>query len=1270
DPDSEESRSLVDPVMSDEEMRPEKMVWQAWQAEGDIDFGFKSRTAYNRLLTYLDQAGYGKYLRFKKILNSMATDEAWVEEIGKRLDEEAEFKDLLEKASGKTVTSRMERLKMAIPTKEETFEVMRLTNVYAKDGRVAQLLEPIDKAIQYPLVTLAESRAQDEAIAMFAKAQKEVERLVRAKEYKVLRENPRFAEETKAILEEINAGYQKFLSEKVALADIETSTESEAREKEESQQRVAKRKISEAKLPDKFSPIRLQAAIEQINRNAIQRAVATPSINDRIKGVLKSLEEVGQNLNSLSTSRETATLALLRMIEVSGGKPDFLAKKRINKNIKALEREINRHQVIEKRLLFVLEELEGIKDLSKIEVEEKVDEGKRLTKAQLDGLPQRVQKEIVKRKFKEDFPVYEGTLRWEDPRVGKGTVVAKTLSQVISKTGNTTQFNTVLVSYLTASGEVPLATYANGIPIGREDGKALASAYYAQGGKSIIATPQIAGEAPSLSRIEPVGMFLRGDKFYTPAPEPAAPRPKVKILELPMAQRFSKDEPEVNARGERWYEFTLDPENKRSHQRVYVRATDHLEAIRKAIAKMTEKGQTVLYKGKHYSQREPERTIRVPVNEGRPETIAGLTQDELAIRKAIRMADVARMRELIENGKARDEDYRWFAKQEAEATITGLYEDGRELEDSQVISLAKEFGLIDLSGDRKPDFRRLKQLRELALSKKTPKTMGVSRNVGRSGVIKDVSVNMALFGNQSSTKEVPAPEQTYKLPELPRKTSQDVLQEIADQNGTTVEDIKRVNNMSGAALAPGASLLIPGTTRSVKVPDYNLVQEGPSLFKIAKKFGITREELAKANNLPEDYILKPGDELVIPATKFKDTTKELVDRLFKERVYEAGPTMLRVNTPPPGIRIVNQDGEPAAATTIEPDEERKIELLKSAELPGKAKTAVEKSFEKGESFMEALTKLGEILKELKRDNPELFREQNNRLETDLPSAATELEKPIWAESGKVSRQKHTYFLTLRPYGTEVTEAYGRKESIGKNLFKLFRKNGSVVYNGRRYTQNQIGLLTYLINNNRGWADPVRRIDYNEDGSINAPVAASEVEPSGEEAERIYRARRMSQKKEGKQKVRGFVRTYGNDGEIDKDLRDAAALSSIRYHVRTQPLRAEEAMELIKKGGGAVAVARELIAPETDNQEIAAISNNPIEFDNLVILNTILIKQLDKTHKAAKALGNNATAAEAMNLSLQLVGKQAVLGTRLGRGLAAFAAYSRLSPAGWRYFLTQ
>ncbi|NDB96111.1 MAG: hypothetical protein EBZ78_08140, partial [Verrucomicrobia bacterium] len=568
DPDSEESRSLVDPVMSDEEMRPEKMVWQAWQAEGDVDFGFKSRTAYNRLLTYLDQAGYGKYLRFKKILNSMAMDEAWVEEIGKRLDEEAEFKDLLEKASGKTVTSRMERLKMAIPTKEETFEVMRLTNVYAKDGRVAQLLESIDKAIQYPLVTWAESRAQDEAIAMFAKAQKEVERLVKAKEYRVLRENPRFAEETRAILEEINAGYQKFLSEKVALADIETSTESEAREKEESQQRVAKRKISEAKLPDKFSPIRLQAAIEQINRNAIQRAVATPSINDRIKGVLKSLEEVGQNLNSLSTSRETATLALLRMIEVSGGKPDFLAKKRINKNIKALEREINRHQVIEKRLLFVLEELEGIKDLSKIKVEEKVDEGRRLTKAELEGLPQRVQKEISKRKFKEDFPVYEGTLRWEDPRVGKGAVVAKTLSQVISKTGNTTQFNTVLVSYLTASGEVPLATYANGTPIGREDGKALASAYYTQGGKSIIATPQIAGEAPSLSRIEPVGMFLRGNKFYTPAPEPAAPKPKVKILELPMAQRFSKDEPEVNERGERWYEFTLDPENKRSHQRV------------------------------------------------------------------------------------------------------------------------------------------------------------------------------------------------------------------------------------------------------------------------------------------------------------------------------------------------------------------------------------------------------------------------------------------------------------------------------------------------------------------------------------------------------------------------------------------------------------------------------------------------------------------------------------------------------------------------------
>ena len=263
-----------------------------------------------------------------------------------------------------------------------------------------------------------------------------------------------------------------------------------------------------------------------------------------------------------------------------------------------------------------------------------------------------------------------------------------------------------------------------------------------------------------------------------------------------------------------------------------------------------------------------------------------------------------------------------------------------------------------------------------------------------------------------------------------------MLQEIADTNGTTVEDIKRVNNMTGAALAPGASLLIPGTTRSVKVPDYNLVQEGPSLLKIAKKFGVTREELAKANNLPEDYIMKPGDEIIIPATKFRDTTKELVDRLFKERVYEAGPTMLRVNTPPPGIKIVDSSGEPMAATTIDPDEQRKKDLLATADLPLFAKQEVKESQENGDSFMETLAKLKRAVDELKASDPGLFQASFG---------------PGLAGYGRMVKSLYPYTYNNRDLEFKIRGAlaglsvkFGRKVKFARSLDYLV-KGGKVIH---------------------------------------------------------------------------------------------------------------------------------------------------------------------------------------------------------------------------------
>ena len=73
-----------------------------------------------------------------------------------------------------------------------------------------------------------------------------------------------------------------------------------------------------------------------------------------------------------------------------------------------------------------------------------------------------------------------------------------------------------------------------------------------------------------------------------------------------------------------------------------------------------------------------------------------------------------------------------------------------------------------------------------------------------------------------------------------------------------------------------------------------------------------------------------------------------------------------------------------------------------------------------------------------------------------------------------TKQKHTFTLKLGRYETQTTEAYGRREAIGKNLFKLFRKHGTLIYNERLYLPKHLGLLTKILDNARGWADCLHR----------------------------------------------------------------------------------------------------------------------------------------------------------------------------------------------------
>lgn len=126
----------------------------------------------------------------------------------------------------------------------------------------------------------------------------------------------------------------------------------------------------------------------------------------------------------------------------------------------------------------------------------------------------------------------------------------------------------------------------------------------------------------------------------------------------------------------------------------------------------------------------------------------------------------------------------------------------------------------------------------------------------------------------------------------------DSLWSIASKNNTTVDNIKKLNNLSNNNLSVGQVLKLSYDAENEDIKESNIytVKKGDSLWLIANKYGTTVDELKSANNLksntlsigqtliiPEknegtskiSYVVKKGDSLWLIANKY-DTTVEKI----------------------------------------------------------------------------------------------------------------------------------------------------------------------------------------------------------------------------------------------------------------------------------------------------------------------------------------------------------------------------------------------------------
>ena len=128
--------------------------------------------------------------------------------------------------------------------------------------------------------------------------------------------------------------------------------------------------------------------------------------------------------------------------------------------------------------------------------------------------------------------------------------------------------------------------------------------------------------------------------------------------------------------------------------------------------------------------------------------------------------------------------------------------------------------------------------------------------------------------------------------------SGDSLYSIARKYNTTVDELKKLNNLSSNVLNIGQVLKIPSsesnnTGSNTWTTNTYVVKSGDSLYSIARKYNTTVDEIKRLNNLTSNllnigqvlkipsgsstntYVVKSGDNLYSIARKYQITVDEL-----------------------------------------------------------------------------------------------------------------------------------------------------------------------------------------------------------------------------------------------------------------------------------------------------------------------------------------------------------------------------------------------------------
>ena len=131
-------------------------------------------------------------------------------------------------------------------------------------------------------------------------------------------------------------------------------------------------------------------------------------------------------------------------------------------------------------------------------------------------------------------------------------------------------------------------------------------------------------------------------------------------------------------------------------------------------------------------------------------------------------------------------------------------------------------------------------------------------------LLNNLNSNTLTIGKLLKLPSPTLPESTYEV------QRGDTLYSIANKYGLTVEELKESNNLDTNILSIGQLLNIP-TKEEASSNNTYIVKKGDSLYSIAREFNTTVDEIKRINNLISN-LLSIGQELKLPTNQSLETT--------------------------------------------------------------------------------------------------------------------------------------------------------------------------------------------------------------------------------------------------------------------------------------------------------------------------------------------------------------------------------------------------------------